>query len=157
VHCSYYFALQHCFVIFYRNRIKEFVQILFRFFFFSLTILFFIVIAMFVLICNNNIINLINIFIVAFLIYFIISKRFLIMFFEIFICLRNLFRLCLFKTLLFLSHIRMYVVYLLEIQYYRHNFLIFLIIFVHFAIYLNLIFFYNLAYKIKFLIIFLKH
>jgi len=118
--------------------------------------LFFVVVAILVLICNNNIVNLINIFVVAFLIYFVILKRFLIIFFETFICLRNSSRLYLFKILFFLSHIRTYVTYLLEIQYYQRNFLISLIIFVHFVIYLSLILLCNLVYKIKSLIIFFR-
>jgi len=69
-------------------------------------------------ICNNNIVNLINIFVVAFLIYFVILKKFLIIFFKAFICLLNLFRLCFFKISFFLSHARMYVVYLLEMRHY---------------------------------------
>jgi len=100
--------------------------------------------------------NLINVFVVAFLIYFVILKRFLIIFFEAFICLRNWFCLCLFKILFFLSHVRTYVAYLLEIQHYQLNLLISLIIFVHFVIYSNLTLLYNLAYEIKFLIIFFK-
>jgi len=111
---------------------------------------------MFISICSNNIINLINVFVVAFLIYFVILKKFLIIFFEAFICLRNLFRLCFFKILFFLSHIRMYVVYLLEMQYCRHNLLISLITFVHFVVYLNLILLYNLIYKVKSSIVFFK-
>jgi len=118
--------------------------------------LFFIVVTMFILIRNNNTINLINVFVVAFLIYFAILKMFLIMFFEVFIYLRNLSCLCLFKILFFLSHIRTYVVYSLEMQYYWRNLLISLIIFVHFAIYSSLILLYNFAYEIKSLIIFLK-
>ncbi len=111
---------------------------------------------MFVLICNNNIVNLINIFVVAFLTYFVISKRLLIMFFEAFICLRNLFCLCFFRILLFLLYVRTYVVYSLKMQHCRRNFLISLIIFVHFVVYSNLIFLYNLVYKVKFSIIFFK-
>jgi len=118
--------------------------------------LFFVVVAIFVLIRNNNIMNLINVFVVAFLIHFVILKRFLIIFFEAFICLRNWFCLCLFKILFFLSHVRTYVAYLLEIQHYQLNLLISLIIFVHFVIYSNLTLLYNLAYEIKFLIIFFK-
>jgi hypothetical protein len=120
--------------------------------------LFFVVVAMFVLmlIRNNNIVNLINVFVVAFLIYFVISKRSLIMFFETFICLRNLFRLCLFKILFFLSHIRTYVIYLLEMRHCRCNLLISLIIFVHFVVYLSLTLLYNFAYEIKSLIVFFK-
>ena len=116
--------------------------------------MFFVVVAMFVLmlIRNNNIVNLINVFVVAFLIYFVISKRSLIMFFETFICLRNLFRLCLFKILFFLSHIRTYVTYLLEMR----HLLISLIIFVHFVVYLSLTLLYNFAYEIKSLIVFFK-
>jgi len=118
--------------------------------------LFFVVVAMFVLIRNNNIVNSINIFVITFLIYFVILKRFLIMFFEVFICLRNLFRLCFFKILLFLSYVRMYVVYSLKMRHYWRNLLISLIIFVHFVIYSNLTLLYNLAYKIKFSIIIFK-
>jgi len=73
---------------------------------------------MFVLIRNNNIVNLINILIVAFLTYFITLKKLLIIFFEIFICLRNLSRLCFLRILLFLSHIRIYVAYSLELRHY---------------------------------------
>ncbi len=104
---------------------------------------------MFVLIRSNNIVNLINVFIVTFLVYFAISKRLLIIFFKTFICLQNLSCLCLFKILFFLSHIRTYVAYSLEIQYYQYNLLISLIIFVHFIVYLSLIFLYNFVYKIK--------
>jgi len=117
--------------------------------------LFFVVVAMFVLI-RNNIVNLINVFVVAFLTYFIILKRFLIMFFEIFICLRNSSRLCLFKILFFLSHVRMYVAYLLEMQYCQRSLLVSLIIFVHFAIYLSLTLSYNFIYEIKSSIVFFK-
>ncbi len=112
---------------------------------------------MLVLIRNNNIINLINIFVVVFLIYFVISKRFLIIFFETSICLRNLSRLCLFKILFFLLYIRMYVVYSLEMRHCQNSFLISLIIFVYFVIYSNLTFLYTLAYEIKFSIVFLEH
>ncbi len=111
---------------------------------------------MFVLIRNNNIVNLINVFIVAFLIYFIISKRLLIMFFKVFICLRNLSCLCLSKILFFLWHIRTYIIYLLEMRHCRRNLLISLIIFVHFVIYLSFILLYNLTYKIKSSIVFFK-
>jgi len=111
---------------------------------------------MFVSICNNNIVNSINIFIVAFLIYFVISKRFLIMFFEAFICLRNLSRLYLFKILFFLSHVRTYVTYLLEMRHCQCNLLIFLIIFVHFVVYSNLTFSCNLVYEIKSSIVFFR-
>ncbi len=111
---------------------------------------------MFVLIYSNNIINLINVFIVTFLAYFVILKKFLIMFFEVFICLRNLSRLCFFKILLFLSHIRIYVAYSLEVRHCQRSFLISLIIFVHFVIYLSLIFSYNFAHKIKSSIVFFR-
>jgi len=109
-----------------------------------------------VLIRNNNIINLINVLVVAFLIYFVILKRFLIVFFKTFICLRNLSRLYFFDILFFLSYICTYVVYLLKIRHCQRNLLISLIIFVHFVIYLNLIFLYNFVYEIKFSIIFFK-
>jgi len=105
---------------------------------------------------NNNIVNLINVFVVAFLTYFVILKRFLRIYFKTFICLRNLSRLCLFKILFFLSHIRTYIAYLLEMRHYQYNLLISLISLVHFVIYLNLIFLYNLAYKIKSLIVFFR-
>jgi len=118
--------------------------------------LFFVVFAIFVSIYNNNIVNLINIFIIAFLIYFAILKRFLIVFFKVFICLRNLSRLYFFRILLFLLYIRTYVVYSLEIQYYWRSLLVSLIIFVHFAIYLSLTLSYNLVYEIEFLIVFFK-
>ena len=118
--------------------------------------MFFVVVAIFVSICSNNIVNLINVFVVTFLIYFVILKRLLIIFFEVFICLRNLFCLCLFKILFFLLHIRTYITYLLEVQYCRRSFLISLIIFVHFVVYLNLTLLYNLAYKIKSSIVFFK-
>jgi len=111
---------------------------------------------MFVLIRNNNIVNIINVFVIAFLIYFIISKRLLIIFFRVFICLRNLSCLCLFKILFLLSHVRTYIIYLLEMRYCWRNLLISLIIFVHFVIYLSLILLYNLAYKIKSSIVFFK-
>ncbi len=119
-------------------------------------ILFFVVVAMFVSICNNNIINLINVFVVAFLVYFVISKKFLIIFFEAFICLRNLSCLCLFRILLFSLHIRTYIVYLLEMRYCQRNLLVSLIIFVHFIVYLSLTFSCNLPHEIKFLIVFFK-
>jgi len=109
-----------------------------------------------VLIRNNNIVNLINIFAVAFLIYFVILKRFLIIFFEIFIYLRNFFRLCFFKILLLLSHAQIYVVYSLEMRHCQYNFLISLIIFMYFVIYLNLTFWYNLVYEIKSSIVFFE-
>ncbi len=50
----------------------------------------------------------------------------------------------------------MYVAYSLKMQYCRRSFLISLIIFVHFAIYSSLTLLCNLAYKIKFLIVFFK-
>ncbi len=50
----------------------------------------------------------------------------------------------------------MYIIYLLEIQYCRRNFLVSLIIFMYFVVYLNLIFSYNLTYKIKSLTVFFK-
>ncbi len=118
--------------------------------------MFFIVVAIFVLIRNNNIINLINVFVIAFLIYFVILKKFLIMFFEAFICLRNLFCLCFFKILFFLLYIRTYVIYLLKMRHYQRSLLVSLIIFVHFVIYLSLTFLCNFVYEIKFLIIFFK-
>jgi len=106
--------------------------------------------------CNNNIVNSINTFVVTFLAYFIISKRFLMIFFEAFICLRNSSRLYLFRILLFLLHIQTYVVYSLEMQYYRRSFLVSLIIFVHFVVHFILIFLCNLVYKIKFSITFFR-
>jgi hypothetical protein len=118
--------------------------------------LFFVVVAMFVLIRNKNLINLINVFIVAFLTYFVILKKSLIMFFKAFICLRNLFCLYLFKILFFLLYIRTYIVYSLKVRHYQRNLSIFLIIFVHFVIYLSLILLYNLVYEIKSLIVFFK-
>ncbi len=111
---------------------------------------------MFVSICSNNIVNLINVFVVTFLIYFVILKRLLIIFFEVFICLRNLSCLCLFKILFFLLHIRTYITYLLEVRYCQHSLLISLIIFVHFVVYLNLTLSYNLVYEIKSSIVFFK-
>ena len=116
--------------------------------------MFFVVVAMFVSICSNNIVNLINVFVVTFLIYFVILKWLLIIFFEVFICLRNLSCLCLFKILFFLLHIRTYVTYLLEMRHCRRNLLISLIIFVHFVVYLSLTLLYNFAYEIKSLIVF---
>jgi len=96
------------------------------------------------------------VFIVTFLAYLVILKKFLIMFFEVFICLRNLSRLCFFKILHFLLHIRIYVAYSLEVRHCQRNFLISLIIFVHFVIYSSLIFSYNFAHKIKSSIVFFK-
>ena len=118
--------------------------------------MFFVVVAMFVSICSNNIVNLINVFVVTFLIYFVILKWLLIIFFEVFICLRNLSCLCLFKILFFLLHIRTYITYLLEVRYCQYSLLISLIIFVHFVVYLNLILLYNLVYEIKSSIVFFK-
>jgi len=118
--------------------------------------LFFVVVAMFVLIRNKNLINLINAFIVAFLTYFVILKKSLIMFFKAFICLRNLFCLYLFEILFFLLYIRTYIVYSLKVRHYQRNLSIFLIIFVHFVIYLSLILLYNLVYEMKSLIVFFK-
>ena len=111
---------------------------------------------MFVLIRSSNIVNSINVFVVAFLIYFVISKRFLIIFFETSICLRNLSRLCLFKILFFLFYIRMYVIYSLEMRHCQNSFLISLIIFVYFVIYSNLTFLCTLAYELKFSIVFFR-
>lgn len=118
--------------------------------------MFFVVIATSILILSNNIIDSINIFVVTFLAYFVTSKRSLIIFFKACICLRNLFCLCFFKILFFLLYAQTYVSYLQEIQYCRHNCLIFLIIFVHFVVYFSLILVYNLVYKVNSLMIFFK-
>ncbi len=50
----------------------------------------------------------------------------------------------------------MYVVYSLKMRHCRCNFLISLIIFVHFVIYSSLTFLCNFAYEIKFSIVFFK-
>jgi len=50
----------------------------------------------------------------------------------------------------------MYVAYLLKIQYCQRNLLISIIIFVHFVVYLNLIFMCNLVYETKSLVVFFR-
>jgi len=50
----------------------------------------------------------------------------------------------------------MYVAYLLKIQYCQRNLLISIIIFVHFVVYLNLIFMCNIVYETKSLVVFFR-
>ncbi len=50
----------------------------------------------------------------------------------------------------------MYVAYLLKIQYCQRNLLISIIIFVHFVVYLILIFMCNLVYETKSLVVFFR-
>ncbi len=109
----------------------------------------FVVVATLVLVRNDNMMNSMNVLAIAFLTHFVILKRLLMVFFDACIWLRNSSRLCLLRILLFLSHVRTYVSHSREVQHCRRNILIFLIIFVHFVVHLDLALSCGLAHEVK--------